>query len=121
MAGAGSLRRGRGRAARAGDPAQGQGSTQYVGVERDAHLIRPALYGAWHGIENLSRLCDSSARRVEAEVVGPICETGDVLGHDRLLREPREGDVLAVATAGAYGAAMSSDYNLRGRPREVLV
>jgi diaminopimelate decarboxylase/aspartate kinase len=54
-------------------------------------------------------------------VVGPICETGDVLARDRKLPEPREGDVLLLAVTGAYGAAMASDYNLRGRPREVVL
>jgi bifunctional diaminopimelate decarboxylase / aspartate kinase len=74
-------------------------------------LIRPALYGAHHEIVNLSRLAEAPA--VVYDVVGPICESGDVLGHERALPESREGDVLLVATAGAYGHAMSSRYNLR--------
>ena len=74
-------------------------------------LIRPALYGAWHEIVNLSRLGEPG--RHVFNVVGPICETGDVLGLDRLLPESREGDVLLIANAGAYGAAMASRYNLR--------
>lgn len=98
-----------------------KGSSAYVGVDAGMHtLIRPALYGAYHGIENLSRL-DQAGPWVQADVVGPICETGDVLGRDRRLVQPEEGDVLIIATAGAYGAAMSSTYNLRGRPREVLL
>lgn len=54
-------------------------------------------------------------------VVGPICESGDVLGRDFRLAAPHEGDVLLIANAGAYGAAMASDHNLRGRPQEVVL
>jgi bifunctional diaminopimelate decarboxylase / aspartate kinase len=54
-------------------------------------------------------------------VVGPICETGDVLGHDRLLPETREGDVLLIANTGAYGRAMASSYNLRQPPEEIIL
>jgi diaminopimelate decarboxylase/aspartate kinase len=97
-----------------------KGAIQYVGVDGGMHsLIRPALYGAYHQIENLSRL--GEPRAITANVVGPICESGDTLGHDRCLPETSEGDVILVATAGAYGAAMASNYNLRGLPREVLV
>ena len=80
-------------------------------------LIRPALYDAWQEIVPLTR------RRAPAEptdVVGPVCESGDFLGRDRLLAvEP--GDLLAVRTAGAYGFVMASNYNARPRPAEVLV
>ncbi len=55
------------------------------------------------------------------DVVGPICESGDVLGHDRLLPETREGDVLLIANAGAYARAMASSYNLREPPEELFV
>jgi diaminopimelate decarboxylase/aspartate kinase len=58
---------------------------------------------------------------ITAEVVGPICETGDVLGHSRRLPETHEGDVLLIATAGAYGRAMSSTYNLRPPAGETLL
>jgi diaminopimelate decarboxylase/aspartate kinase len=82
-------------------------------------LIRPALYGAHHEIVNLDRLDDHET--VSCDVVGPICETGDVLGHDRMLpSRTSEGEVLLIATAGAYGAAMASHYNLRD-PAEELV
>ena len=74
-------------------------------------LLRPALYGAYHEIVNLTRV-DEPATEV-ADVVGPICESGDVLGAGRLLPRSEEGDVLLVAHAGAYGRAMSSWYNLR--------
>ena len=55
------------------------------------------------------------------DVVGPICESGDVLGHDRLLPDSHEGDVLLVANTGAYGRAMASSYNLRAPPHEVIL
>jgi diaminopimelate decarboxylase/aspartate kinase len=91
---------------------KGKGEVQYVGVSTGMNsLIRPALYGAYHEIVNLSRLGESADQIVN--VVGPICETGDRLGNDRLLPACREGDVLLIATAGAYGAVMGSHYNLR--------
>jgi diaminopimelate decarboxylase/aspartate kinase len=98
-----------------------KGDVSYVGVATGMNsLIRPALYGAHHDIVNLSRGSGSSVRRVE--VVGPICETGDVLGHDRYLpSDTAEGDVLLIATAGAYGASMASHYNLRDPAEELLI
>ena len=85
---------------------------RYVGLNTGMNsLLRPALYGAHHEIVNLSRLDD--APTMTADVVGPICETGDVLGHDRRLPPTAPGDTLLVATAGAYGASMSNQYNLR--------
>lgn len=97
-----------------------KGNMRYVGVETGMNtLIRPALYGAHHGIVNLSRIDEEPTDFFE--VVGPICESGDVLGHARHLAEPREGDVLLVANAGAYGRAMSSHYNLRAPAEEVVV
>jgi len=91
-----------------------KGASAFVGVATGMNsLIRPALYGAHHDIVNLSRL-DAAGPLREFDVVGPICETGDVLGHARLLpADTAEGDVLLIATAGAYGAAMASHYNLR--------
>lgn len=97
-----------------------KGGSAYVGIATGMNsLIRPALYGAHHDIHNLTRL-EASATEV-VDVVGPICETGDFLGHDRLLPPSREGDVLLIATAGAYGAAMASRYNLREPAAEVLI
>lgn len=91
---------------------KGKGELRYAGVATGMNsLIRPALYGAWHEIVNLTRLAETPAQLYT--VVGPICESGDVLGHDRLLPPCHEGDVLLIATAGAYGAAMASHYNLR--------
>ena len=87
-------------------------TTHYVGVETGMNsLIRPALYGSYHSIVNLSRLDDPPA--ITAEIVGPICETGDTLGHGRRLPKTKEGDVLLIANAGAYGNVMSTTYNLR--------
>jgi diaminopimelate decarboxylase/aspartate kinase len=83
-------------------------------------LMRPAMYEAYHGIHNLSRLEDT--RATEFDVVGPICETGDVLGQHRLLpAATSEGDVLLVADAGAYGMAMANTYNLRALPAEQVL
>jgi diaminopimelate decarboxylase/aspartate kinase len=94
-----------------------KGAVRYVGAAAGMNaLIRPALYGAWHGIHNLSRLDDPNAGYVH--VVGPICESGDVLGRDRLLPETRPGDVLLVENCGAYGAVMSSRYNRREQLEE---
>ena len=92
-----------------------------IGVDGGMNtLLRPALYGAWHEIVNLSRLDDTDCDNFD--VVGPICETGDVLGRRRLLpRATAEGDVLLVATAGAYSAVMASNYNRRGLPAESLL
>ncbi len=80
-------------------------------------LMRPALYDAWHDILPVRR--DGGEERLY-EVVGPVCESGDFLGHGRSLALA-EGDLLAVMSAGAYGMAMSSNYNTRPRAAEVLV
>jgi diaminopimelate decarboxylase/aspartate kinase len=83
-------------------------------------LVRPAMYEAYHGIHNLSRLGDGVVAAFD--VVGPICESGDVLGRNRLLPEAtREGDVLLAADAGAYGMAMANTYNLRALPAEDII
>ena len=80
-------------------------------------LLRPALYDAWHGIHVLGHADD--APLAAADVVGPICESGDVLGRQRALPDAtREGDVVLIADAGAYGYAMASTYNRRALPDE---
>ena len=97
-----------------------KGESRYVGVDGGMNaLIRPALYGAYHEIVNLSRLDDDAS--VTATVVGPVCESGDVLGYARRLPVTVEGDVLLVGTTGAYGRAMASTYNLRPVPDEVML
>ncbi len=99
---------------------KGKGAVQYAGVATGMNsLIRPALYGAHHDIVNLTRFGEPGTEVYN--IVGPICESADVLGYERLLPPTREGDVLLVANAGAYGHAMSSSYNLREPAREVLV
>ncbi len=80
-------------------------------------LIRPSLYGAYHEILPVSE----GAGQTHADLVGPVCESGDFLARDRSLPDAREGDVLAVMNAGAYGFSMASNYNSRPRPAEVLV
>ncbi len=99
---------------------KGKGEVRYIGVATGMNsLIRPALYGAWHEIVNLTRI-DETGDQVY-NVVGPICETGDILGLDRLLPECREGDVMLIANTGAYGAAMASNYNLRAPATELVI
>ena len=80
-------------------------------------LMRPALYDAWHDIVPVAPR-DSEPRTYE--VVGPVCESSDFLGHSRSLAIA-EGDLVAVMSAGAYGMAMSSNYNSRPRAAEVMV
>jgi len=97
-----------------------KGEYTYVGVDAGMNaLIRPALYGAWHEIVNLSRLGEPVS--CSATIVGPICESGDVLGHERPMPEAQDGDVVLVATAGAYGHVMSSTYNLRAPVEEIYL
>ncbi|WP_263080947.1 diaminopimelate decarboxylase [Endozoicomonas sp. Mp262] len=81
--------------------------------------LRPSIYGAWHDIESVNQT-DGKAEAITYDVVGPICETGDFLGKDRTL-SIKENDLLAVRSAGAYGFVMSSNYNSRNRPAEVIV
>ncbi|MFI5347973.1 MAG: diaminopimelate decarboxylase [Elusimicrobiota bacterium] len=81
-------------------------------------LPRPALYGAWHPVEAVK---PRPGRRLTVDVVGPVCESGDFLARERRLPPLERGDLLAVRKAGAYGFAMSSQYNSRPRCAEVLV
>jgi diaminopimelate decarboxylase len=83
-----------------------------------SELIRPALYEAWHEIVPVRE--DAARALATYDVVGPVCESSDVLGYDRTLAVA-EGDLLAILSAGAYGMAMASNYNSRPRPAEVLV
>ncbi len=83
-------------------------------------LVRPTLYEAHHDIKPV-RQSAVGARRITADVVGPVCESGDYLALDRALVEPKPGDLLAVMTAGAYGAAQAGTYNSRALVPEVLV
>jgi diaminopimelate decarboxylase/aspartate kinase len=99
---------------------KGKGTKRYVGVATGMNsLIRPALYGAWHEIVNLTRLEEPANHTYT--VVGPICESGDELGTNRLLPACEENDVLLIANAGAYGHVMSSNYNLRPPAAELVL
>ena len=83
-------------------------------------LIRPTLYDAHHEIRPV-REAGRGRRRIVADVVGPVCETGDFLALDRDMPEPKPGDLLAVMSAGAYGAVQAGTYNTRPLVPEVLV
>jgi diaminopimelate decarboxylase len=80
-------------------------------------LIRPALYGAYHNVLPIGKI----SKTEKADVVGPICESADFLAKDRQVAKVKVGDYLAVMSAGAYGFSMSSNYNSRLRPAEVMV
>ncbi len=93
-------------------------ATTFVGVDSGMnHLIRPMFYDAWHEIENIS---NPNGKKKIYSVVGYICET-DTFGTDRRLCEVRKNDILMIRNAGAYSYAMSSNYNSRYRPPEVLI
>lgn len=97
-----------------------KGSSGYIGLETGMNsLIRPALYGAWHNIVNLTRLDD--ALEVTANIVGPMCETGDILGVDRKIPKSFAKDVFLIANCGAYGFSMASNYNLRAPAKEIIL
>ena len=81
-------------------------------------LVRPALYGAHHEVRPVKK---RRGRAVAVDLVGPVCESSDVLARDRRMVLPDQGELLAVSTAGAYGMTMASNYNSRLRPAEVLV
>lgn len=82
-------------------------------------LLRPSHYSSYHGISHVRRV--TGREEVEADVVGPVCESGDFLGLDRRIALPEPDDLLAIGTVGAYGFSMASTYNSRPRPAEVLV
>ncbi len=82
-------------------------------------LVRPAMYEAYHEIVPLQR--KPSRRALKADIVGPICESGDCFAKDRVLPEVKEGEFVAFMSAGAYGHAMSGRYNTRSQPAEVMV
>jgi diaminopimelate decarboxylase/aspartate kinase len=99
---------------------KGKGAVRYIGITTGMNsLIRPALYGAHHDIVNLTRFGEPGTEVYN--VVGPICESADYLGHERLLPATSEGDTLLIANAGAYGHVMSSWYNLREPAQEIVI
>ena len=81
-------------------------------------LIRPALYGSYQAIQPV---VEKNSAKIVADVVGPICESGDFFAKDREIARPRRGDLLAVMSAGAYGFTMASNYNSHPKPPEILV
>jgi diaminopimelate decarboxylase len=98
-----------------------QGDRRFLIVDAAmTELIRPALYGAYHAIMPIVEP-DPNADLVPVDVVGPVCESGDFVAKDRPLPEVRQGDLLAIRGAGAYGREMQSMYNARPLPPEVLV
>jgi diaminopimelate decarboxylase len=80
-------------------------------------LLRPSLYNAYHRVEVLGKSADKS----KADVVGPVCESGDFLAKDRVLPKTEHNDLILVYSAGAYGFVMSSNYNTRPRSAEIAV
>ena len=95
------------------------GSKRFVIVDAGMNdLLRPALYDAFHRIELVS---ERGREALTVDVVGPVCETGDFLGRERLLERVEPGELLAVRDAGAYGFSMASNYNMRPRAAEALV
>jgi diaminopimelate decarboxylase len=82
------------------------------------HLVRVAMYDAYHRIDNLTH---PDAIKKPVDIVGNICESGDVFARDRALPQPALGDILAIRDAGAYGMAMASTYNTRPLPAEIVV
>jgi diaminopimelate decarboxylase len=84
-------------------------------------LIRPALYGAYHEIVSVVQDVKSRGELEVADVVGPVCESGDFFARDRKLARLEENDLLAILDAGAYGMALASNYNTRPRPAELMV
>ena len=82
-------------------------------------LVRPAMYDAYHEIVPLTR--DTTRPALKADIVGPICESGDCFAKDRTLQTVGEGELVAFMSAGAYGRVMAGRYNTRGMPAEVMV
>jgi diaminopimelate decarboxylase len=100
------------------DTAQAKGRT-YVGCDTGFnHLVRVAMYDAFHRIDNLTR---PDAPQQAVDIVGNICESGDVFARDRAIATPQLGDLLAIRDAGAYGMAMASTYNTRPLPAEIVI
>ncbi len=81
-------------------------------------LIRPSLYGSYHGIQPVKM---GGRRKVQADIVGPICETGDFFARDREVESFEPGELMAIMSSGAYGFSMASNYNSRPRVAEVMV
>lgn len=98
------------------------GGKKYIGTDIGFNVLaRPVMYDAYHEIEIYSNNARDITNKEPVTIVGNICETGDIIAKDRILPKLLEGDVLGILDAGAYGMAMSSNYNCRLRPAEVLI
>lgn len=98
------------------------GVKKYVGTDLGFNVLaRPVMYDSHHDIEVYSKDKNSEVELEEVSVVGNICETGDIIANNRVLPKIKEGDIIGVLDAGAYGHVMSSNYNNRLRPAEVLI
>ncbi len=100
--------------------------TTYIGTDIGFNVLaRPVMYDSYHEMEIVKNSAGNNVTnkdtRIKATIVGNICESGDILARDREVRAAEVGDVLIIYTAGAYGYAMSSNYNCRLRPAEVLI
>ena len=82
-------------------------------------LVRPALYDAYHDI--LPVIVNENGKTELVDIVGPVCETGDIFAHARLLKLPKAGDLLVFRSSGAYGSSMASTYNSRPLIAEIMV
>ena len=97
-----------------------KGSFKYVGIDAGMNvLVRPMMYDSYHPIYNLSRIDDE--KTTQYEVVGPICETGDIVGKKIMLPETHPGDTVLIEITGAYGRVMASSYNMRDPPPEICI
>jgi len=95
------------------------GSKHFIIVDAAMNdLARPALYDAYHGV---FPLIEKKGKKITADIVGPVCEAGDYLARARTLVLPEQGEGMVIATAGAYGYVMGSQYNSRPRPPEVII
>jgi diaminopimelate decarboxylase len=91
----------------------------FVGIDTGFnHLIRPILYGSYHEIINATQ---RQGPKIKVDIVGNICESGDVFGRDRIITPTKTGDILAIQNTGAYGYAMASHFNSRSLPTEILI
>ena len=98
---------------------RGQGKSFVILDAAMNDLVRPAMYEAYHEVVPIAR--DAARSTLKADLVGPVCESGDCFAKDRQLPEVREGELVAFMSAGAYGYTMSSRYNTRAMPAEVMV
>ncbi len=96
------------------------GNKNFVVVDSAMNdLLRPSIYQAYHHIQPVTKF--DARKNIIADIVGPICESGDYFARDREIPESKSGELLAVMSAGAYGMVMTSNYNARRRPAEIMV